>query len=285
MTRGLVDKVVDRIVDVINGGDKPVQGVSGGGHGQALKSRLDSLEAACNVAMQRDDTEAALHWAASSALGPITSAITAARVAFDGRAGNLKDLLRSLIRVVRAAVENEVMIHQDAPQGLQEDANHWYDLSVRVQNVREGAASLQHVPGWDDDGAAKYARATAVQVKALEDLVVFMRDVGDSCSAGGDLNQAGFTEVEQRLLFAAASVKGTGSAGGSFYQRTAGAIGRLQSLVPQVAPHALAAWKAAARAGQQADEALQALAVLDENSWPTGTSLAGIADPLPRTGG
>lgn len=234
MTQSLVDNIVERVVDLMNGGASG----SSGAPGQSLASRLDSLDSACNVAMQRDDTEAALHFAASAALGPITSAITAARVAFDGRAGNLKNELRKLVPIVREAVENEIMIHQDAPQTLGKDARHWARLSAQVQGVRQQAAALETVPGWDDDGAAEYAAATRVQVKALDDLAKFMREVGDSCPHGAQMNTAGFVEVEQHLMGAASSVLGAGSGGGMFYRRTAGAISMLQALVPRVAPGA-----------------------------------------------
>lgn len=268
----VVNTIVNTITDFMHGDASPSQG------GQGLQAKLDAVADACETAIQRDETEAKARWLAASLLGPVTAAFTAARVAFDGKAGSLTAQLRGEVAKLRATINTDITPHLDSPAKLSADAAHWSSLGSRVTLVKDQVVELGQVSGWNDDASPEYLMATQVQAKALTELGRVMSEVGGSCQQGALTNQAGFVEVQGLLGQAASAILGLGSSGGNFYSRTAGATTVLFAVQHRVKPQALSAYKMGMKIDQYVDEALSTTD-LPPMSWPTGTSGAGIADP------
>ncbi|MGV8845644.1 hypothetical protein [Tessaracoccus sp.] len=270
----VANTIVNTITDFMHGDASAHQG----GKGSGMQGKLDAVASACETAIQRDETEAAIRWAAAAALGPITAAFTASRIAFDSKAGSLTSLLRGEVTKLRVRINTDITPHLGAPAKLLADAAHWEKLSSRVRGVQSEVVALGRVSGWNDDASPEYLMATQVQAKALSELNRVMAEVGGSCQQGAVTNRAGFAEVEQLLGKAAHSILGLGSGGGTFFARTAGATTVLFAVQHMVKPQALSAYKMGMKIDQYVDKALSTTD-LPAMSWPTGTSGAGIADP------
>lgn len=268
----VVNTIVNTITDFMHGDASPSQG------GQGLQAKLEAVADACETAIQRDETEAKARWLAASLLGPVTSAFTAARVAFDGKAGSLTAQLRLHVVKLRESINTDITPHLDSPAKLSADAKYWVELGSRVSVVRDQVKVLGKFSGWDDKASPEYFKATEVQADALTELGRIMGEVGGSCQQGALTNSAGFIEVQGLLGDAASKVLGLGSSGGNFYSRTAGAIMLLAMVRHRVRPPALSAYEMGMKIDQNVDKAM-ASTDLVPLTWPSGTSGAGIAAP------
>lgn len=268
-----VNDIVNNVSDFVHGGPDSVSGP--GGRGEAIAGQVTNLRNACDAAKQRDQTEAAMHFATSIAAGPITAAITAARVAFNSQAGNLTSQLDVEMDSLAAAIKAEIMPHLGAPVQLRSDAKHWRSLGSRVRKVQNRAKALTGVDGWEDRASPEYAKAVTVQVGALASLSVIMDEVAVSCRHGAMLNDAGFEEVVQKLLSARNRVLGSGSTGTSFYQRTAAAIHTVVTLRIAVDPKLLKALRAAIKIDEHSSRVLSSTD-LPADYWPGGNAPTGI---------
>lgn len=269
----IANSVVEKISDFVHGGQD--SGGAQGGNGGSIQGRLDALKGACETAIQRDQTEAAIHLAASLAAGPITAAITSARAVFDSKAGALTNQLRNEEGLLRAAVNKKITPHLGVPNTLQTDMDHWSGLAARVKRVEKTASDLMGVPGWDDKASPQYAKAVKVQVNALDSLATIMRDVGLSCQQAKNLNLHGFTEVEQALALTTNQIRGTGSGGGSYYQRTAAAIIKVVFCRAVVDPEFLQSVRASINIKMRNTHALVS-SDLQAHYWPGGNAPTGI---------
>lgn len=269
----IANDIVEKISDFVHGGQD--SGGAQGGNGGSIHGRLDALKGACETAIQRDQTEAAIHLAASLAAGPITAAITTARAAFDSKAGALTNQLRTEERLLRAAVNMKITPHLGVPNTLQADVAHWSELADRVKGVEKTASLLMGVPGWDDKASPEYAKAVKVQVNALDSLATIMKQVGASCLQGKNLNLYGFTEVEQALAQTTNQIRGTGSGGGSYYQRTAAAIIKVVFCRAMVDPEFLKSVRASVNITNRNSTALVS-SDLQAHYWPGGNAPTGI---------
>ncbi|MDO5735234.1 MAG: hypothetical protein Q4P15_02040 [Propionibacteriaceae bacterium] len=269
----VVNNVVNKVSDFVHGA--PDAGGGPGGRGEAIAGHVASLRNACETAKQRDKTEAAFHWATSMAGGPITAAITAARMTFDSKAGALTQHLDTEMNALDAAVKREILPHLGAPSQLRGDAKHWVSLASRVQKVQNTAKALVAVDGWSDKASPEYAKAVSVQVGALASLSAIMDEVAVSCRQGAMLNDAGFEEVVQELLGARNKILGSGSGGGSFYQRTAAAIHTVVTLRIAVDPELLKSLRAAIKIDEHSSRVLSSTD-LPADHWPGGNAPTGI---------
>jgi|GEM_PF-3242751 len=245
-----------------------------------VRSRADSLRAAVEAAISKDDAEANGFWVELNALFEHGFQYWSKKQEFEAAAESRKRMVRGLLDQIDGVLAGAISKGGTAAAELERAAQEWSASAARIDRAATDVEGVSTIPGWGGAASGTYRLAAEVQVGAARELGGVTGSVAGALQHLSNFNTALFAKMSQELGDATHRVRQLPivCSPGRYYQRTSGAIGVVQGALTGVS--SAARGEPVAAAGRELDSRLhQSLAapeLLNEGDWPTGTAQADV---------
>lgn len=250
-----------------------------------LASSISSMRSALEGAIAKDRAEAESFWAHLASVIKNGFDYFKKKREFDAQVAGLIERARGAVSDAEAVVNGPFQEKQNAARDLEGYRTTWLEESRKALLQKGKLSELSNVEGWEGLSATNYVTAVEIQVQAMSELSGIMQSAARGADQAALFNKvlmsAAVTAV--RDYQAKADVDRPGG-NGIYYLRTAN-WGDYITLLPSVLTQIAWAEPVAGPVGQlgvKLDQTLHSTALLEEGSWPGGTSAAGV--PAANTG-
>lgn len=238
---------------------------------------VEQLDAALEEAVATDTRDFDQFFATlQSLMGGMRSFLPEQRL-FTQLSDDVVQRARTALAEVRRRIEDEVTIHMNVPEEVDETAQVWAETADVVEQVAPTLPKLTRVDGWSGPAAMTYRRMADVQVAANEEFQHLPRAMADAYDVISTLNRAVLIAVHDALrttLQQATSAQP--GFPGQLFRRVQHFERAIERCNTELLPDALdISGEGTDHVASFVDEIRSATSVLGER-WPTGTSKSGL---------
>ena len=238
---------------------------------------LGQLEAALEDAIGSDNQEFQQFFATLQSLMGGFRSFLPEQSKFTQTSDDVAQRAREGLAELRRRIEQEVIIHMDVPEEVEETARVWSETADVVEATAPTMPKLTRVAGWSGPAAMTYREMADVQVSANEEFQHLPRTMADAYDVISTLNRAVLIAVHDVLrttLQQATSV--TEGFPGQLFRRLQQFERAIDRCNTELLPEALdISGEGTDHVASFVDDVRSAMSVLSDK-WPSGTGKAGL---------
>ena len=238
---------------------------------------VEQLEAALEEAVATDTRDFDQFFATLQTLmGGMRSFLPEQRL-FTQLSDDVVQRARAALAEVRRRVEEDVTVHMNVPEEVEETAQVWSETADVVEQVAPTLPKLTRIDGWSGPAAMTYREMADVQVAANEEFQHLPRAMADAYDVISTLNRAVLIAVHDALRTTLQQATSTQSGfPGQLFRRVQQFERAIERCNTELLPDALdISGEGTDHIASFVDEVRSATSVLGEQ-WPTGTSKSGL---------